>query len=653
MKGDFSGWATKANLKCSDGLTIKPDAFKHQDKTTVPLLWSHGHQDPDNILGHAELENRDGSVYAHAFFNNSPRAQHVKELVAHGDIKWLSIWANNLVKKGLDVVHGNIRELSLVLAGANPGAKIENVSIRHSEYEITELEDEAIIHTGIEIELHLEHAEGDAPASDTTEQKTVAEVIATLNPEQQDAVAFLIGEAISSASDETDQEVKQSAVEDDDTLNHSETDQEIEEVTHKNVFEKDNKLPEGSYTLSHEDVQGIIADAMKPGMTVKSSVEAFALSHGIENIGLLFPEATTLTTQPEWDKRDTTWVSDVLGAAKKTPFSKVRSWTADLTYEIARARGYITGSLKKDQFFTISRRETGPQTIYKRQKLDRDDIIDISDFDVVAWIKSEMKGQLEEEIARAMLVSDGREVDHPDKIQEDKIRPIISDDPYYTIQVGVNVSDASSSWEEVLDSIILNRQYMKAPGRPSFFTTASFVANLLLVRDNMGNKKFRSVADIAAEIDVEKVVVVEILDEYPDTIGVLVNMGNYNIGTNRGGEQTLFDDFDIDYNQYKYLLETRLSGALVKPKAAMHVYKTASNSVSVAVTAPVWDEATFTYTIAVQAGVNWTDGDGNAVADGDHTLAAGTSVVLNAVPASSAFHLAAGKRRWTYMRPSA
>ena len=561
MEADFSGYATKAGLLCSDGRTIMSGAFKHQDKMKVPLVWQHGHNDPENVLGHAILESREDGMYAHAFFNNSPKATHAKGLVDHGDITMLSIWANELVERGKKVLHGAIREVSLVLSGANPGAVIENVTIRHSNGDDDTLEDEVIITTGLE----LEHAAGDEEDDKTDDEEdgeTVQDIYDGMSDKEKDVVHYLIAEAVASKGDDNENE--------DSTAQHDNTtDQEGTEMTH-NVFEKDGK--EGATTapvLSHADVQGIVADAMKTG-SLRSSVEGYAISHGINQIDVLFPEATALTNAPEFYSRRTEWVNSVLNGARKSPFSRVKTHWADLTYDDARAKGYITGTEKQEEFYGTARRETAPQTIYKKQKLDRDDIIDITDFDVVAWVKGEMRIMLDEEIARAVLVGDGRTLPDPDKILEDRIRPIAKDDPMFTIQVKCDL--AAGGIDAFVDAVIAWRAQYRGSGQPTMYTSEGLLAQTMLLKDTLGRRIYTSIDQLAAELRVSAVVPVDIFDPAAgNPIAILVNMNDYVIGSDKGGQVTLFDDFDIDFNQYKYLLETRISGALVKLKSAICV----------------------------------------------------------------------------------
>lgn len=661
MEPDFSGYATKAGLLCSDGRTIMAGAFRHQHEVQVPLVWQHGHNDPELVLGHAILHDRDGDVYANCFFNKTPKAQHARQLVENGDINMLSIWANDLVERGKKVLHGAIREVSLVLSGANPGARIDYVAIRHSDGLETELDDEAIIFTGLPFSVgNLSHADGDDKGEEGEEGgETIQDIYEAMSDKQKDAVHYMIGQAVATDKSEDkseDGEAKQDNVgdADDKTLNHDNTDQEGSNMTRTNVFEKDSKKEkrDNSQVLSHAQLVGINADAMRSNSSLRETIKDYAVSHGIENLEVLFPEAKAITQTPEWDKRRTEWVAKVLGGANKTPFSRVKTWTADLTFEQARAKGYIKTTLKKEEFFAVARRITTPQTIYKKQKLDRDDIIDITDFDVVAWMKGEMRLMLDEELARAVLVGDGREVDDDDKIQETNIRPIAKDDPFYTISIGVNVDDANSSYEEVLDTIILNRRFYKGSGNPTLFTTEEFIANVMLLRDDMGRKLYRTLSEVATELRVSEIVPVEILEDDPDILAILVNMNDYTIGADRGGQVTMFDDFDIDYNQEKYLIETRVSGALTKPKSAMVVYRTAQADVAAVPTAPGYDSETWTVTVPTVTGVEYRDQYDRVLTTAEPiTLDPGTTFKVTAYPADG-YYFTGGKTQWSYLRPT-
>jgi hypothetical protein len=554
----------------------------------------------------------------------------------------MSIWANDLVERAKMVLHGVIREVSLVLSGANPGAVIENVTIRHSDQTEEELEEEAIIYTGEEL-MHGANdggkgGDGKGGTGTGGNDPTIQEVIDSMSEEQQNVLHYMIGEALSAAGGDA---------------KHDNTGKKGGKVVKHNVFDQsdDGKKTE-EHVLSHEDIKGIVADAMKGG-SLKQAVEAYALQHGIENMGILFPEAKNLEGgPPSFITREMAWVNKVFGGASKSPFARVKTRSADLTFEEARAKGYIKGNLKKEEFFAVSQRETTPQTIYKKQKLDRDDMIDITDFDVVAWLKGEMRLMLNEELARAILIGDGRDAGSEDKIREDKIRPIASDDPFYTVTVNVNLGDANSTVEEVLDAIILNRQYYKGSGNPTMFTTETFISQVVLLRDAQGRKLYRSIDEVRSDLRVESIVPVEILDAHPEISAILVNMTDYNVGADKGGEVNLFDDFDIDYNQYKYLIETRCSGALTRPRSAMVVRTTASGDTAATAAQPTWDAATHTVTIPADANVNYVNAEtGAALADGDIVLDPGDVLTVRAVPAAGKY-LSNVKVEWSYMRPT-
>jgi hypothetical protein len=642
MEADFSGYATKAGLKCSDGRTIMPGAFKHQDQMRVPLVWQHGHSDPENVLGHAILENRDGDVYAYGFFNNSGKAVHARGLVEHQDVTMLSIWANELVERAGRVLHGAIREVSLVLSGANPGALIENVTIRHSDGDEETVDDEAIIYTGIEFEL--EHATatsgGDTGGTDNSSDETIQDVYDSMTDKQKDVLHFMVGQAIEEGSGGT---VQQSNLDDD----SDDSDEEGTKMT-RNVFEKDEK--DQASVLSHSDIKGIVADATKTG-SLKQAVENYALAHGINDIETLFPEATQLTAAPEFFARRTEWVNGVLSGARKTPFSRIKTATADLTFDDARAKGYIKGTMKKEEFFGTARRVTTPQTIYKKQKLDRDDIIDITDFDVVAWMKGEMRIMLDEELARAVLIGDGRDVADEDKIQETNIRPIAKDDDFYTIVINVNLGDANSDVQEIVDAIVMARQYYRGTGQPAMYTTETVIAQFLLLKDTLGRRIYTSLDQLATELRVSTIIPVEVLENEPDILAVLVNMADYVIGADKGGQVALFDDFDIDYNQYKYLIETRCSGALIRPKSAMVVMKTAGSDTLVAPTAPTFNGTEYTIT-DVTGVVYKEDGTPVAALGNPHAVAAGETVVVTAEPASGHYFSSSENDTWTFTNPA-
>ncbi|QEQ94325.1 head maturation protease [Gordonia phage Chikenjars] len=689
MEPDFSGFATKANLRCSDGRTILSDAFKHMDGTKVPLVWQHAHNEPSNVLGHMQLEARGGDVYGYGFFNDSDAAVNAKSLVKHGDITALSIYANKLVEKDKAVMHGTIREVSLVLAGANPGALIDNVNIAHSDGSLDTLDDEAIIYTGLPIahseestetmgnktigdifdtlndeqkgavgqmlESALAHAEDDDKDKEKVDtdkedddkdsgsgEKTVKQIFDGMTEEQKNVVYFMIGQALDEAKGEKT-ETKSSSDSDEtkSTAKHDNFSEGSTTMSH-NVFDKDAVTgADTTPALSHADSASIFEGAKRLG-SIKEAAEDYALQHGIEDIDVLFPDAKAISSTPEFIARRTEWVSEVMTGTRKTPFSRIKSLTANLTLEEARAKGYIKGNLKKEEFFRVAKRVTTPQTIYKKQKLDRDDILDITDFDVVAWLKGEMRLMLEEEIARAVLLGDGRSAGDDDKISEDHVRPIANEDELYVTYLYVNTGGAEYTAEEIIDSLTLQRRHYRGSGNPTFFTSETVLAQLLLIKDKMGRRIYPTVNDLSAALRVSKIVAVEVMDEPSvDILGVMVNLQDYTIGADKGGDVALFDDFDIDYNQYKYLIETRISGALVKAKSAV-VIKAVAGGTLVRPTAPTWDDEDKTVTVPTVTGVTYKNKLTNA------TLTTASPVELTpdeeltviAVPASSSYYLA-------------
>jgi Caudovirus prohead serine protease len=680
MKADFSGWATKAGLECSDGRTIMPNAFAHQDKIQVPLVWQHGHTDPQNVLGHVLLENRPEGVYCSAFFNETPRAQHAKELVKHKDINALSIWANQLVEKARKVIHGTIREVSLVMAGANPGALIDSITITHGDGELENVEDEAIIYTG----LTLEHTDGEdeeepvnnEPIIEHAEGESLEDVYNSMTDKQKEVLHYMLGVAVEEAKSEMAQSALADFEFDDDeakavyesmsqeqqtVLQHmlsdaieftkstiETTNTQEGTLMHRNVFEKGD-TPAGP-SLSHDDVKSIVADATRCG-SLREAVSAYALAHGIENIDVLFPDAVAVDNIPEFLKRRTEWVNVFMSAATKSPFARIKTLHADITMEEARAKGYVTGSLKKEEFFAVSRRITVPTTIYKKQKLDRDDMIDINDFDVVAWLKGEMRLMLDEEIARAALLSDGRDVSHEDKINEGNIRPIAKDHELYNTLIYVNIDDSNSSVTEIIDQVILNRGKFRGTGQPIMFTTETLMARFMLLKDTLGRRIYRNMEELASELRVSQIIPVEVMEEYPEILAVLVNPVDYRFGSDKGGNVAMFDDFDIDYNQYKYLIETRLSGALAKMKSAMTVMKVAASAVLVVPAAPTFDPETGALTIVNTTGVVYKNAAGTVInaAGSPYTVAPGASYTVNATPASASYYFATSDDdSWTF-----
>ena len=579
---DFCGWATRNDLKCSDGRVIRKDAFKHNDGQKVPLVWNHQHNSQDEVLGHAILENREEGVYAYCSFNDSDSGKTAKILVQHGDIDALSIYANQLQQQGPNVMHGNIREVSLVLAGANPGAFIESV-IKHGE----ECEEEGIIYTGENITLEhsgcgdssdekkkkkeLEHSkeepkeepkEEEDEKVDNKEDKTIGEVFETLTEEQKTAVYAMLGRALEHSDEEPETNNND---EEDNTMKH-------------NLFDDETKKDEN--VLSHDAMETIIADGKRYG-SLKESFLAHAQEYGIENIDYLFPEAKSLNTPPEFIKREMGWVQKVMSGTHHTPFSRIKSMFADITEDEARAKGYIKGKLKKEEVFSLLKRTTTPTTIYKKQKLDRDDVIDITDFDVVAWLKSEMRMMLDEEIARAILVGDGRLASSDDKINESNIRPIWKDEDLYNIKSTIEVDAAATADQKAkafIRACIKSRKNYKGSGDPTLYTTEDVVTDCLLLEDTTGRVIYDTMEKLRTALRVKEIVTVPVMEGLTRTttegdtlnlMGIIVNLADYNVGADKGGAINMFDDFDIDYNQQKYLIETRCSGALIKPFSAI------------------------------------------------------------------------------------
>jgi len=683
MVPDFGGWATKANLKCSDGRTILPDAFKHMDKQQVPLVWQHGHSSPENVLGYAVLEHRDEGVYCKAFFNETPSGKNAKLQVQHGDIKHLSIYANQLVEKaingGKNVVHGMIREVSLVLAGANPGAVIDYVRIAHSDDpdDFTQLTDEAVIKTGEEIVL--QHADGDDKADDSSddgEGETLQQAYDRMPEEFKAVAAALVEAALEAGSDASHSDTDDSGDDQDDhTGDGDDSDDQTDEgdLNHKegtgatmtrNVFDQ-SATGTGSdqkKTLTHAEFKAMAAKAVKLG-SLKEAMDEVALEHGVENIEILFPDAKAISQTPEWNKRRTEWVSAVLNGVDRRPFSRIKSLVADITQDEARAKGYVKGTYKKEEWFSVTSRKTGPTTIYKKQKLDRDDILDITDFDVVAWLWGEIRLMLEEEIARAILFGDGRDVSDPDKISDpmasasgDGIRSIANEHELYMTTVWVNIDDASSSYHEVIETVLRARRFYKGTGRPTLFTTEQVLTEMLLLKDEDGSNRrlYRDEAELASALRVNAIVPVEAMEDEDNIVGILVNLNDYVVGTDKGGEITRFDDFDIDYNQYKYLMETRLSGALTKIKSAQVIRKTAAANVLVAPDKPTFVSSTGVVTIPAKTGVVYKDGSGATLTAGAQpALAAGESMVVNAEPAAGYYFATNAADSWTFKRPAA
>ena len=572
---DFSGWATRNDLKCSDGRVIRRDAFKHDDGIKVPLVWNHQHNDPRNVLGHAWLENRPEGVYTYGFFNDSESGEIGKILVKHGDICALSIYANQLQQRGCDVLHGEIREVSLVHAGANPGAFIDSM-LKHGENS----DDEAIIYTGMP--LYLSHSDADkqedradngekkdeTKKSDADDEKTVADVINSMTEEQKNVMYAMIGLAM---DDQGESDPESEDNNDDDSKGGTNT------MKH-NVFDKDDRQKENVLVhsdgseVSSEEISTIFGDIKRYG-SLRDSV----LAHGIDNVDYLFPDARTLANTPEFIQRDTGWVKKVMSGVHHTPFSRIKSIFADITEDDARAKGYFKGKLKKEEVFGLLKRTTTPTTVYKKQKMDRDDVVDITDFDVVAWLKSEMRMMLDEELARAYLIGDGRLASSDDKINEQNIRPILKDEELYTIRAIVSVQSSATEDDkarEFIRTAIKARKNYKGSGQPTLYTTEDILTDCLLLTDTTGRDLYTDVAQLAKKLRVKEIVTVPVMEGVNGKnggalMGIIVNLADYNVGSDRGGAVNMFDDFDIDYNQQKYLIEPRCSGALIKPYSAI------------------------------------------------------------------------------------
>jgi len=648
-KPDFTGIATKAGLKCSDGRVIMPDAFKHMDGMKVPLIWQHGAHDVNNVLGYALLKAVNGDIVTHAYFNDSESGKKARVLVQHGDVESLSIRANKLVERAKQVFHGVINEVSIVLQGANPGAKIQNVALEHADGSIDELDDEALIFTGLPLEeVNVTHADEDDESGPTIE-----EVYETLNDVQKEVVHAMIGAAIEAAG-ETAQHSDDTNDEGD--LEHTEG---SESMT-RNVFENQGKDDKGvthggdegtTFDVTPEVVKEIVQSAISnKGGSLMAAARDYALEHGIRDIEVLFPEARNVTTTPDFDKRRTEWVSDVLASTKKLPWTRIKNIVADLTQDEARARGYIKGNLKKEEWFGLISRSTTPTTVYKKQSLDRDDIIDITDFDVVNWLWGEMRLMIDEEVARAILIGDGRPVEdpanpgqpNPDKIKDPQgaaegagIRSILHDDDLFAATVTLPAGGTPAA---TVDGVVEQMGLYKGTGTPALYTTRAAVTRLMLARDGMGRRLYRTKAELADELMVSRIVEVEVMESEPTVFGIVVNLADYSVGTDRGGQIATFDDFDIDYNKYKYLIETRLSGALTKIRSALVIKWAEEGDVNVAPAEPAFNGTQVT--IVDQAGVVYRNGETNVVmnaAGSPYAVAEGDSLMVTAEPANGYF----------------
>lgn len=652
-KYDFGGYATKNDLKCSDGRIIRQNAFKDCDGVTVPLVYQHVHNVPTNIIGHADLENRPDGVYAYCSFNNTDNGRHMKEVVQHGDVHCLSIFANRLKQQGSDVLHGVIREVSVVLAGANPGALIENVSFSHSDGYSYESDEDVILSNVSPIEIahydeedeeeqeqeEIEHAdESEEDQNGSSDDKNVAEVLESMNDQQRALVDYLMTVAMEGGVEEiketTTEEVEHAeddgptvqdvwdsmteeqqtvtnylvgkAMEDDDEEIEIDEEEEILEqsdtegsdtLMYNNVF-ANNTEAQSAVSLSHDDMTSIVemAKGGAYGGSLKETAKNYilehfefeaevdpmeALQHGIEAMDILFPEAKAVTPTPELVSREMGWVSDVWNAVKKSPFARIKSTSADITADEARARGYIKNKKKIEEVVKLAKRVTTPQTVYKLQKLDRDDVIDATELDVVAWLKTEMRTMLNEELSRAVLIGDGREDTDESKIKEENIRPVYLDDDFYTIHYDVTIprkGDRLEDSDAIVDAAIISRTDYMGSGSPVMYAPIETINTMLLARDKVGHRLYANESDLASALRVSKIVEVPVMsnvtreDDDGNThqlVGLIVNLRDYTVGADKGGAVTMFDDFDINYNKYEYLIETRCSGALTKPYSAI------------------------------------------------------------------------------------
>ena len=551
---DFDGWATVAGIKCSDGRVISHHAFEQNDGAVVPLVWQHGHSNVVNVLGHAQLEKKPEGVYAYGFFNGSQQAEHARELIEHGDVTAMSIFANNLKQSGNVVEHGNIVEVSLVLKGANPRATIENVTMAHSDGEGYS----AIIKMGEGDVMHEDFEgseESDSEDESSGEDKTIGEILSTLTEEQLEAVNYLIAAAIDGESEDSE-----------------ETNEETEEDMKHNVFEGD-KSPEN--TLSHTDFAELVEAAKRNNASLLDELKH--ADYGIDNIGYLFPDAKSVTDEPTFLDRDQSWVSVVMNGTKHSPFARIKSVFADIRDDKARAKGYAKKAQKKtEEVIKLLTRTTSPTTIYKKQKLDRDDIVDITDFNVVSWLKNEMKGKLNEEIARAILIGDGRSITDPDRVDDEAIRPILKENDLYAFHKSL---EPNTTDETLVDDIIMASAELEGSGSPTLFIAKKRLVKMLLLKDKNGRRLYETEASLAGALGVSKIVTVpqfeglehEIKGANHELLAIVVDLRDYTIGSNAGAELGMAESFDIDFNQYKYLMETRLSGSLTAPYSALTI----------------------------------------------------------------------------------
>lgn len=551
---DFDGWATVAGIKCSDGRVISHHAFEQNDGAVVPLVWQHGHDNVTNVLGHAQLEKKAEGVYAYGFFNGSQQAEHARELIEHGDVTAMSIFANNLKQDGHVVKHGNIVEVSLVLKGANPKATIENVTMAHSDNDgysaIIKMGDGDVSHEDFE-----GSEESDSEDESSDEDKTIGEILSTLTEVQLEAVNYLIAAAIDGESEDSE-----------------ETNEETEEDMKHNVFEGD-KAPEN--TLSHAAFAELVETAKRNNTTLLDELKH--ADYGIENIGYLFPDAKSITDEPITLDRDQSWVSVVMNGTKHSPFARIKSVLADIRDDKARAKGYAKKAQKKtEEVIKLLTRTTSPTTIYKKQKLDRDDIVDITDFNVVSWLKNEMKGKLNEEIARAILIGDGRTITDPDRVDDEAIRPILKENDLYAIHKSL---EANTTDETLVDDIVLASAELEGSGAPTLFIAKKRLVKMLLLKDKNGRRLYETEASLAGALGVSKIVTIpqfeglehEVKGVNHELLAIVVDLRDYTIGSNAGAELGMAESFDIDFNQYKYLMETRLSGSLTAPYSALTI----------------------------------------------------------------------------------
>lgn len=684
MEPDFSGYATKADLKCSDGRTITAEAFKEMDGTQVPLVWQHGHDDVKNVLGHVILEARPDGVYCNGFFNDTDSGEHSKKLVKHGDVKALSIFANSLLEKSKRVLHGKIREVSLVISGANPGAFIDYVRVAHSDdpNDFTLADDMAYISFGIPLEHGVDLDAPDAAASTDTstsvahakdsadEDLDTQSTYESLTPDQKKLFHMMVEAALEADADVVEEKALAQSSTSTDTndstdstdsstqtkdnegdLAHQEGTSAMTTTTTHNVFDQNDKGTQTGPTLSHSDLQTIFQNAKEGNGSFKKALADFiqhsdSLQHSITNIEILFPDAKTLNSAPEWVSRRMEWVDSVLSGVRKSPFAKVKTILADITAEEARAKGYVKGAQKVDEVLVLLARTTGPTTIYKKQSLDRDDLLDITDIDIVVWLKAEMRIMIEEELARAILVGDGRTPLHADKVKDPSgatdgtgIRSILNDNDLYAIKHDLA---ANVSIRDAVKGLIRARSKYRGSGQPTLFISDAFLTDVMLEEDKFERPLYKTQQELMDKLRVKAIVTVDLFDEYADLFAIMVSLSDYTIGTNKGGELTSFEDFDIDVNKHKYLQETRLSGALTKPFSAV-VVRRSEGTLAVA-TAPSFDGTTNTITIPTVTGVVYLIDD--EVVTGDVVITSPKEV--EATPADGYYLAANTTRSWYY-----